>query len=91
MKFVTRFPLSGNGTDFREFGYTGSSDDISGCWITVTLCVTGARHTMLYNEGSLHNNIREETKHTLLYQHLFHFSDDAMCFGPYIGPSLGVQ
>jgi hypothetical protein len=28
MQFVTTFPLSGNGTDFREFGYTGSSDDI---------------------------------------------------------------
>jgi hypothetical protein len=36
MKFVTSFPLSGNGTDFREFGYTGSSDDISGCWIAAT-------------------------------------------------------
>jgi hypothetical protein len=37
-------PLSGNGTDFREFGYTDSSDDISGCWIAVTICVSGARH-----------------------------------------------
>jgi hypothetical protein len=26
---------------------------------------------MLYNEGSLHNNIREKTKETLLYQHMF--------------------
>jgi hypothetical protein len=24
-------PLSGNGTEFREISYTGSSDDISGC------------------------------------------------------------
>jgi hypothetical protein len=47
MKFVTSFPLSGNGTDFREFGYTGSSDDISGCWIAVTICVSGARHIIL--------------------------------------------
>jgi hypothetical protein len=47
MKFVTSFPLSGNGTDFREFSYTGSSDDISGCWIAVTICVTEARHNMI--------------------------------------------
>jgi hypothetical protein len=47
MKFVTSFPLSGNGTDFREFGYTGSSDDISGCWIAVTICLSGARHNIL--------------------------------------------
>jgi hypothetical protein len=47
MEFVTTFPLSGNGTDFREFGYTGSSDDISGCWIAVTICVSGARHNIL--------------------------------------------
>jgi hypothetical protein len=46
MKFVTTFPLSGNGTDFREFGYTGSSDDISGCWMAVTICVSGARHNI---------------------------------------------
>jgi hypothetical protein len=46
MKFVTSFPLSGNGTDFLEFGYTGGSDDISGRWIAVTICVTGARHTI---------------------------------------------
>jgi hypothetical protein len=46
---------------------------------------------MLYNEGSLHNNIREKTKLTLLYQHLFYFSVDATYFGPYIGPSSGVQ
>jgi hypothetical protein len=46
MKFVTSSPLSGNGTDFREFGYTGSSDDISGGWIAVTICVTAARHTI---------------------------------------------
>jgi hypothetical protein len=39
-----QFPLSGNDTDIREFGYTGSSDDISGCWIAVTICVSGARH-----------------------------------------------
>jgi hypothetical protein len=38
---------------------------------------------MLHNEGSLHNNICEKTKQTLLYQHLFHFSVDATCFGPY--------
>jgi hypothetical protein len=46
MKFVTSFPLSGNGTDFREFGYTGSSDDISGYWIAVTICVSGAHHNI---------------------------------------------
>jgi hypothetical protein len=46
MKFVTSFPLSGNGTDFREFGYSGSSDDISGGWIAVTICVTGARYNI---------------------------------------------
>jgi hypothetical protein len=46
---------------------------------------------MLCNEGSLHNNIREKTKWTLLYQHLFYFSVDATCFGPYTGPSSGVQ
>jgi hypothetical protein len=50
MKFVTSFPLSGNGTDFREFGYTGSSDDISGCWIATTICVTGARHNINKSE-----------------------------------------
>jgi hypothetical protein len=48
MEFVTTFPLSGNGTDFREFGYTGSSGDISGCWIAVTICVSGARHNMFF-------------------------------------------
>jgi hypothetical protein len=37
---------------------------------------------MLYNEGSLHNNIREKRKWTLLYQHLFYFSVHATCFGP---------
>jgi hypothetical protein len=47
MEFVTTFPLSGNGTDFREFGYTGSSDDISGCWIAVTICMSGARHNII--------------------------------------------
>jgi hypothetical protein len=47
MKFVTSFPLSGNGSDFREFGYTGSSDDLSGCWIAVPICVTGARHIII--------------------------------------------
>jgi hypothetical protein len=46
MGFVTTYPLSGNGTDFREFGYTGSSGDISGCWIAVKICVSGARHIM---------------------------------------------
>jgi hypothetical protein len=46
MQFVTTFPLSGNGTDFREFGYTGSSEDISDCWIAVTICVSGARHNI---------------------------------------------
>jgi hypothetical protein len=34
-------------TEFREFGYTGSSDDISGCWIAVTICVSGARHSIV--------------------------------------------
>jgi hypothetical protein len=43
MKFVTTFPLSGNGTDFREFGYTGSSDDTPGCRTAATICVSGAR------------------------------------------------
>jgi hypothetical protein len=47
MEFVTTFLLSGNGTDFREFGYTGSSGDISGCWIAVTICVSGARHNII--------------------------------------------
>jgi hypothetical protein len=47
MKFVTSFPLGGNGTDFREFGYTSSSDDISGCWIAVKICVSGARHNIV--------------------------------------------
>jgi hypothetical protein len=46
MQFVTTFPFSGSGTDFREFGYTGSSDDISGYWIAVTICVSGARHNI---------------------------------------------
>jgi hypothetical protein len=45
---------------------------------------------MLY-AGSLHNNIREKTNYTLLYQHLFYFSVDATCSGPYIWPSSGVQ
>jgi hypothetical protein len=56
MQFVTTFPLSGNGTDFREFGYTGSSDDISGCWISVTICVSGARHSifdLIFNKQPL--------------------------------------
>jgi hypothetical protein len=53
MKFVTSFSLSGNGTDFREFGYTGSSDDISGCWIAVTICISGARHNILTSEKLL--------------------------------------
>jgi hypothetical protein len=47
MEFVTSFPLSGNGTDCREFGYIRSSDDISGSWIAVTICVTGARHNIM--------------------------------------------
>jgi hypothetical protein len=49
---------------------------------------------MLYNEGSLHNNIRggggKQSRH-YCYQRLFYFSVDATCFGPYIGPSSGVQ
>jgi hypothetical protein len=48
MKLITTSPLTGNGTDFREFSYTGSSNDISGCWIAVTICVSGARHNILY-------------------------------------------
>jgi hypothetical protein len=48
MKFVTSFTLSGNGTDFREFGYTGSSDDISGYWIAVTVRVSRARHNIFF-------------------------------------------
>jgi hypothetical protein len=40
-------PLSGNGTEFREIGYTGSSDDIFGCWIEVTICVSEARHNII--------------------------------------------
>jgi hypothetical protein len=32
---------------------------------------------MLYNEGSLHNNILEKTRQTPLYQHLFYFNVDA--------------
>jgi hypothetical protein len=55
MEFVTSFPLRGNGTDFREFGYTGSNDDISGCWIAVTICVSGARHN-IYIYISRRNN-----------------------------------
>jgi hypothetical protein len=47
MEFATTFPLSGNGTDFWEFGYTGSSGDISGCWIAATVCVSGARHNIM--------------------------------------------
>jgi hypothetical protein len=39
-------PLSGNGTEFREIGSTGSRDDISDCWIEVTICVSGARHNI---------------------------------------------
>jgi hypothetical protein len=49
MQFITTFPLRGNSTDFREFGYTGSGDDISGCWIAVTICVSGARHNTVDN------------------------------------------
>jgi hypothetical protein len=41
----------------------------------------------VYNGGSLQKNIREKTKYTLLYQHLFYFAADAACFGSYIGPS----
>jgi hypothetical protein len=40
------------GPDFREFGYTGSSDDIFGCWIAVTICVSGARHNIIVLQGN---------------------------------------
>jgi hypothetical protein len=57
MQFVTTLPLSGNGTDFREFGYTGSSGDISGCWIAVTICVSGARHNVLHSKEFVEENL----------------------------------
>jgi hypothetical protein len=44
-------PLSGNGTEFREIGCTGSRDDIFGCWIAVTICVSGARHNIMNKQS----------------------------------------
>jgi hypothetical protein len=65
MKFETSFPLSGNGTDFREFGYTGSSDDISGCWIAVTICVTGTRPNIIERRALVYINDRVLTYYCL--------------------------
>jgi hypothetical protein len=46
---------------------------------------------MLYNEGSLYNNIREKNKTDTIVSTFVLFSADATCFGPYIGPSSGVK